>query len=283
MVNKEIYDRIVKNEMDRATRKQGYDSMERRQRMITDAGVEKYKINQQTERYKANEKRRSDMYGSYIDGQVDLEKARLDNDEAMIRESVGMLQVLEDFLTQNPITIPRKIGKGTKAKYQLPDGDGGWNEITEQEYNNIKMRNDQINDAVDVIVSDYKKLSGNLKIDGLSNDQLKRAKSQLSKANPNFMVDKQGQIRTNDGRTLSELSRDYLSNSRNDKVSNADAQPDFNKVPKPMDSGRPDGSVMENAKAPRDLNAPKKGGIHSGANQGVNTGKSFRQSVKDNN
>ena len=69
VVNKEIYDRIVKNEMQRAKYNQQLASMDRRQRMISDASVERSRISAGADRYKARLDQGKNMYDSYVDMQ----------------------------------------------------------------------------------------------------------------------------------------------------------------------------------------------------------------------
>ena len=261
--NKEIYDRIVKNEMDRAKAEQQYGSLERRQRILAQAGVDKKKIDAGVDKYKANQTRLGNMYDAY----VDMQKAGMDRDADLLRESVNILRELNEFQKNNPIILPQYNSDG--SAYRIAK-DGTRIEMSEIEAMEYEARNEKINSLYDLILGGYTNIRGNKASDlspNMSQAQIDALKRRTGN-NSSFVMGRNGLQVKDDGRTISELSNDYL-----DKLG---TPKDFNDMPSPVDA-----DVEQKKGALKDLTAPKKGGIKAGANQGVNTGSGFRDSVKN--
>ena len=247
--------------MQRAKYNQQLASMDRRQRMISDASVERSRISAGADRYKARLDQGKDMYDSY----VDMQKAGMDRDADLLRESVNILNIMNEFDKRNPMEIAKKDKDG----YYIMSKDGLTKiRISEKEKMDMDIRNERINSLYDLMLKGYGSIKGtnvnDLNPDQLTSEQIK-ALAKRTGGSSNFEF-KNGQMVTKDGRTMPELANDYLDSQGDPR--------EFNPSPDPVPV-----DTEQKAGALKDL-MNTKGGQKAGANQGVNTGKGFREQVK---
>ena len=300
----DIYDRIVKMEMQRALDEEQYSNLLARQKLVNEANIKRTQVQQdaQTTRQRivtggSTLKNQSDnlrllatnqmeeitkQKEDIIQAKIDEEKIKQARDEALLRNHVDVMKELNDFTLNNKQVYPSIEGSGKNKRYYLPAGANGIKrEISERQYHFYLENNDRITDVSDLIMNGFEysksKIRGK-KVGSLGKSQLESLKRRTGKGN--FTKNENGELVDGDGRTIGEISSSWSNRLTNDSLpigstSNESSYPpptDYAQDAKPQDIKQP--------KNLKDLNN-KKGGTKAGANQGVNSGRSFRDSVKE--
>ena len=285
----DIYDRIVKMEMQRALDEEQYSNLLARQKLVNEANIKRTQVQQdaQTTRQRivtggSTLRNQSDNLRSLATKQMEeITKQKEDLLQQKIDEE-KIKQARDEALLRNKQVYPSIEGSGKNKRYYLPAGANGIKrEISERQYHFYLENNDRITDVSDLIMNGFEysksKIRGK-KVGSLGKSQLESLKRRTGKGN--FTKNENGELVDGDGRTIGEISSSWSNRLTNDSLpigstSNESSYPpptDYAQDAKPQDIKQP--------KNLKDLNN-KKGGTKAGANQGVNSGRSFRDSVKE--